>query len=94
MRTRRTSLEIVADILEVIQGGTGSKSSIMRNANLSEALTEKYITMLLGKNLICYKDGSYRLTERGRKILENLREVRRLELRIDELLNSTIAELS
>ncbi|EHP68261.1 putative transcriptional regulator [Metallosphaera yellowstonensis MK1] len=94
MRTRRTSLEIVADILEVIQGGTGSKSSIMRNANLSEALTERYVKLLLSKNLIYYKDGAYKLTDKGVKILENLRELRRLELRLDELLNSTLSELS
>ncbi|AWS00102.1 winged helix-turn-helix domain-containing protein [Metallosphaera hakonensis] len=94
MRTRRTSVEIVADILEVVSTGTGSKSSVMRNANLSEGLTEKYLGMLVSKDLLEFRDGSYRLTEKGRRILQNFREIRKLELRLDELLNSTLAELS
>lgn len=94
MRSRRTSVEIMADILEVVSSGSTSKSSIMKNANLSEGLTEKYLLILKSKGLIQQKDGSFVLTEKGRQILNNFREIRRLELRLDELLNSTLNELS
>ncbi|BCS94063.1 MAG: transcriptional regulator [Metallosphaera javensis (ex Sakai et al. 2022)] len=94
MRSRRTSVEIMADILEVVSSGSTSKSSIMKNANLSEGLTEKYLLILKSKGLIQQKDGSFLLTEKGRQILNNFREIRKLELRLDELLNSTLNELS
>ncbi|WP_320056933.1 winged helix-turn-helix domain-containing protein [Metallosphaera javensis (ex Hofmann et al. 2022)] len=87
-------MEIMADILEVVSSGSTSKSSIMKNANLSEGLTEKYLLILKSKGLIQQKDGSFVLTEKGRQILNNFREIRRLELRLDELLNSTLNELS
>ncbi|ABP95728.1 MULTISPECIES: winged helix-turn-helix domain-containing protein [Metallosphaera] len=94
MRSRRTSIEIIADILEVVSSGSGSKSSIMKNANLSEGLTEKYLSILKDKGLIKQKDSSFVLTEKGQQILSNFREIRKLELRLDELLNSTLNELS
>ncbi|WP_287689427.1 winged helix-turn-helix domain-containing protein [Metallosphaera javensis (ex Sakai et al. 2022)] len=87
-------MEIMADILEVVSSGSTSKSSIMKNANLSEGLTEKYLLILKSKGLIQQKDGSFLLTEKGRQILNNFREIRKLELRLDELLNSTLNELS
>ncbi|MEM4955326.1 MAG: winged helix-turn-helix domain-containing protein, partial [Metallosphaera sp.] len=88
------SIEIIADILEVVSSGSGSKSSIMKNANLSEGLTEKYLSILKDKGLIKQKDSSFVLTEKGQQILSNFREIRKLELRLDELLNSTLNELS
>ncbi|QKQ99239.1 transcriptional regulator [Metallosphaera tengchongensis] len=94
MRTKRTSMEIVADILEVLDSGTGSKSSVMKNANLSENLTEKYLHILMEKDLVKFEKGVYTLTEKGRHVLQNFREIRRLELRLDELLNATLTELS
>ncbi|MEM0071142.1 MAG: winged helix-turn-helix domain-containing protein [Metallosphaera sp.] len=94
MRSRRTSIEIIADILEVVSSGSGSKSSIMKNVNLSEGLTEKYLSILKDKGLIKQKDSSFVLTEKGQQILSNFREIRKLELRLDELLNSTLNELS
>ncbi|AEB94764.1 MAG: winged helix-turn-helix domain-containing protein [Metallosphaera sp.] len=94
MKSRRTSIEIVADILEVVSSGSGSKSSVMKNANLSEGLAGKYLDILRSKGLIDYVEGSYKLTEKGRQMLANFREIRKLELRLNELLNSTISQLS
>ncbi|MEW9491416.1 MAG: winged helix-turn-helix domain-containing protein [Candidatus Aramenus sulfurataquae] len=93
MKYRRDQLDITVDVLEVIDGGMGSKSGIMKNANLSSVLAEKYTSILAEKGLITYKDGRYEITEKGKQVLERLRRIRRLQLEIDELINSVSKEL-
>lgn len=93
MRIKRDQFEIIADVMEVISEGYNSKSAIMKYANLSNTLLEKYIELLQSKGLIDYKDGYYRLTEKGRALLEKLRKIRELHLKLTELLNSVAEEL-
>ncbi|AWR95102.1 winged helix-turn-helix domain-containing protein [Acidianus brierleyi] len=94
MKSKRDQIDIIVDMLEVIDEGMGSKSGIMKNANLSNTITEKYINILKNKGLIDYVDGRYVVTEKGKNILQRLRKLRELEVEIAELFNSVSKELS
>ncbi len=93
MKYRRDQLDIVIDVLEVISGGMGSKSGIMKNANLSSSMAEKYTSILEEKGLITFSNGRYEITEKGRQVLDRLRRIRKLQLEIDELISSVSKEL-
>ncbi|AEE94376.1 winged helix-turn-helix domain-containing protein [Acidianus hospitalis] len=93
MKSKRDQLEIIMDVMEVINDGYGSKSSIMKYANLSNTLLEKYISILTSKGLIKYEDGHYKMTEKGIELLEKLRKIRKLHLELSELINSVSEEL-
>ncbi|BDC17159.1 winged helix-turn-helix domain-containing protein [Acidianus sp. HS-5] len=93
MKSKRDQLEIIMDVMEVISDGYDSKSSIMKYANLSNTLLEKYISVLMSKGLITYEDGHYRVTEKGTALLEKLRKIRKLHLELSELISSISEEL-
>ncbi|ARM77186.1 winged helix-turn-helix domain-containing protein [Acidianus manzaensis] len=93
MRNKRDQLEIIIDMMEVINKGYNSKSAVMKYANLSNTLLEKYIDVLVSKGLIEYSGGYYKLTDRGLQLLEKLRKIRELNLRLAELINSVANDL-
>jgi predicted transcriptional regulator len=94
MKSKRDQIDIIVDVLEVIDEGLGSKSGIMKNANLSNTITEKYIKILKDKGLIDYVEGRYVITEKGKNLLQRLRKLRELEVELAELFNSVSKELS
>lgn len=94
MRIKRSQYEIVTDILVAIKEGYSSKSSLMKNANLSFSILRKYIDYLKEKGYIEEKDNSYVITEKGLEVLERLEKVRKLELQLAELINDLSKELS
>lgn len=79
--------------MEVINDSYGSKSSIMKYADLSNTLLEKYISILTSKGLIKCEDGHYKMTEKGIELLEKLRKIRKLHLDLSKLINSFSEEL-
>ncbi len=93
MRVKRSNTEIVGDILEVIDKGYTKTSSLMKNANLSFTLTKRYVEMMMSSGLIEEHDGEYKMTQKGRRLLENLRRIRSLETELVTLLNSINEEL-
>ena len=76
----RSEEQIVADILASILNGT-RKTRIMYGANLSYALTTKYLRRLLDCGLIQYDDEQkhYLLTNTGRHYLEEYSEYKTIE---------------
>ena len=72
MRTYRSELEIVKDILTIISNKTDvRKTHIMYRANLSYQLLDKYLTKILNTRLAqADEDGFFRLTVDGRSYLE------------------------
>jgi predicted transcriptional regulator len=86
-KSKRNKEEIIADILEVIDNKINRISSIMRNVNLSTSLAKKYLKILMENGLIEEKNGEYILTDKGREVLELLREKRKLEVELALLLN-------
>jgi len=93
MRVKRDQFEIVADILENIKEGNNSKSSLMKNANLSFTILKKYLDYLIEKGYIEEKDSSYIITEKGLSTLERLKKMRQLEFQLAELINELSEEL-
>lgn len=90
---RRNKEEIIADILEAIDNKINRISSIMKNVNLSASLAKKYLKMLIENGLIEEKNGEYILTESGRKVLEQIRDLRKLEVELALILNDLRKEI-
>jgi len=93
MRVKRDQFEIVADILQNIEEGNNSKSSLMKNANLSFTILKKYLGYLIEKGYIEEKGSSYIITEKGLSTLERLKKMRKLEFQLAELINELSEEL-
>lgn len=66
---KRRRIDIVADILDVAVKGA-KKTKIMRNANLSFNILQKYLEDTLGIGFLQLNNRSYETTERGREFLE------------------------
>ena len=81
---RRTSLEIIADMLRL---GEAGKTEIMYSANMSYFQLQKYLNFLLERGLIDKvtlgnPSVTYRVTKKGLKILRNIDAIlEALELR-------------
>jgi len=93
VRVKRDQFEIVADILESVSRGYNSKSSLMKNANLSFTILKKYLDYLKEKGYIEEKGSSFVITEKGLELLERLRRMRELEFQLVELINELSKEL-
>jgi len=93
VRIKRNTVEMVGDILKVLEEGRGRKSAIMRDANLSYEVMEKYLSFLIQRGLVEVEGGTYRLTEKGVKLLQTLDSLRELEAKADELINEIKKEL-
>lgn len=94
MRVKRDQFEIMTDILENISAGYNSKSSLMKNANLSFSILKKYLDLLKERGYIEEKGSSYIITEKGLSTLERLKKMRQLEFQLAELINELSEELS
>ncbi len=87
MERRRSNIEVIADILRL---GEAGKTEIMYSANMSYFQLQKYLTFMLQLNLIDkVKVGNpivtYRVTEKGLKLLRNIDTI----LQLLELRNET-----
>lgn len=91
---RRSREEIIADILEAVDNDINRISSIMRNVNLSASLAKKYLKALTDNGLIVEINGEYKLTEKGRRLLESMRNIRKMEVELITLMNYIKKEIS
>ncbi len=89
---RRSKEDIIVGILDAIDHKINRLSSIMRNVNLNIISAKKYLDYLTEKRMIEEKDGEYMLTDKGRRVLELLREKTKIEIELAMLLNK-IADL-
>lgn len=94
MRVKRDQFEIMTDILENIYEGYNSKSSLMKNANLSFSILKRYLDLMKERGYIEEKGSSYIITEKGLSTLERLKKMRQLEFQLAELINELSEELS
>ena len=74
LERRRSSIEIIADILRL---GEAGKTEIMYSANMSFFQLQKYLNFLLQLKLIDKVTVgnpivTYRVTEKGSKLLQNI----------------------
>jgi predicted transcriptional regulator len=80
MERRRSNIEVIADILRL---GEAGKTEIMYSANMSYFQLQKYLNFLLERNLIDkVKVGNpivtYRVTEKGSKLLRDIDNILQL----------------
>ncbi|MBS7610408.1 hypothetical protein KEJ36_00925 [Candidatus Bathyarchaeota archaeon] len=79
-RRRRNSLEIIAEILEVVQEGA-NKTKVMYSTNLSFKQLENYMKFLLEKGFVerigekTGKGAVYRTTSGGLRFLEAFKDL-------------------
>ena len=77
MERRRSSVEVIADILRLGQAG---KTEIMYSANMSYFQLQKYLNYLLklgliDKIVVSNPSITYRVTEKGLDLLKNIEGV-------------------
>ncbi|AEH60169.1 hypothetical protein Mzhil_0293 [Methanosalsum zhilinae DSM 4017] len=66
---RRSRIDITAEILDTAMNGA-NKTQIVYNANLNFITANKYLDMLMKKNLIKKKGDLYFTTEKGKTFQE------------------------
>jgi len=79
---RRSSIEIIADMLKVGESGAG-KTRLMYNANLSYSQIQKYLGFLLSHGFIDRIEVgnpsvTYQVTESGLKLLELIHDLQEM----------------
>jgi len=81
LKTYRSRLKIVLDILKAIEEGEDRVTRILLYANLSHERLVKYLDELVEKGLIETVEGGgkiYRLTEKGYRFLRELERAEKL----------------
>jgi predicted transcriptional regulator len=67
---RRDKIEIMVGILEVCRDERAKKTKIVYNANLNFHMANKYLDMLIGKELLAKDGNEYRTTDKGCSFVE------------------------
>lgn len=91
MVKNRDNLELAVDILKAACGGSG-KTRIMNSANLSFALLEKYLKIVLDAGLLQLNDSIYEVTEKGQIFIEKHDELKQRHLGAQELARKLFIE--
>ena len=67
---RRTRIEIMKDMLEVVREGEGgvNKTKIVYGANLNFERASRILNWLIGKGLVRSNSDTYKITEKGEEI--------------------------
>ena len=79
---RRYKEATILAILNAIEYKINRKTSIMKYLNLSATSARSYLDYLVKIGVIERNDGEYNLTEKGRRVLELLREKRKIEVEL------------
>ena len=87
---RRDREDIIVGILDAVDHKINKISSIMRNVNLNAISAKKYLDYLMKNKMIVENNGEYALTDKGRRVLELLKEKRKIELELTLLLNDVM----
>jgi predicted transcriptional regulator len=82
VRTKRDRIDIMRDILDNVGKGRNTVSALMKYVGLSALTLRTYLTQMSEKGLIAESDKGYVLTEKGRRVLELLKEATSLESRL------------
>ena len=79
----RDRLSLVAAILEAAGAGS-SKTRVMKVANLSYKLLDKYLAAALSLGFVERSGAKYSLTERGRDFLKRYKQLQDQYLRVEQ----------
>lgn len=75
-RKRRTRLEIIADILEILSTGCRPPTRLATEANLAYDRMMKIVEALIERDLVKEDAGVFCITQNGHKFLEAYRQWR------------------
>ena len=76
---RRSSLDIIARILNVIGKGGKKKTHIMYEANLNWRQLNAYLSLLVARGFITQDDENvYRITEKGERFLSSYKALKNI----------------
>jgi len=85
--TRRSSMEVMCDILEVVSSGTERPTHIINRANVSWKVLNNCLRNLMSRELVSkVNDGKrdiYQLTEKGFSVLHEYKDLRSRLLNAD-----------
>jgi predicted transcriptional regulator len=93
MRAKRDRIDIMREILENIDKGRNSKSALMKYVGLSTVTLTVYLNYLTEKGLIKDEERGYVLTDKGKKVLDLLKEASSLESRLIFIMGELTREL-
>ncbi len=68
-------MEIIFEILKNVDAGITMKTRLMYASNLDWRSFSRYINFLEEEGFIVCVDGSYRLTDKGKLLLQKMKEV-------------------
>ena len=75
-KNRRTKIEVIRDVLEVVRkGGEVKKTEIVYKANLNFGRTTTILKWLIDGGFIELEADRYKITERGEGILRELEKL-------------------
>ncbi len=78
MSNRRSVFDIVASLLEALEGGPCNKTNMLSRANLSSRSSTRYVSLLLRFELAKREDSNhFRITEKGHVFLEEYKKLRK-----------------
>jgi predicted transcriptional regulator len=89
LRSYRSDLDIIADILKVAANGGARKTQILYRANLSYRLLQKYLNDALEARLLRFEDGDkrYVLTSKALQFLSVYKEYAKRNRHVVKQLN-------
>ena len=79
---RKDKEATILAILNAIDYKINRKTSIMKYLNLSATSARDYLDYLVKIGVVERNDGEYKLTDKGRRVLELLREKRKIEVEL------------
>ncbi len=80
-------------MLENVSKGYNSKSTLLKNMGLSASGLNNYLIYAKEKGLIEETERGYELTEKGRKVLELMKEYTKLESKLLLIMEELYKEL-
>jgi predicted transcriptional regulator len=79
---RRSSIQIIADILKLLRLGEVGITEITYTLKMSHEMTQRYLNKLLERGLISRlienRPASYRVTEKGLKLLSEIEKMQEI----------------
>jgi predicted transcriptional regulator len=88
MGNYRGRLDIIADILNVASR-SAKKTQIMYQANLSYKVLQRYLTEIVGAQLVSFEDEKqlFQLTDKGQEFLEAYQKYSKTNKHVEKRLN-------
>ena len=74
-RTRRTSMELIIEILNTCNNCTLNKTKIINKTNLNSKIGSDYINFLINKKYLVHKGDKYQTSEIGKRLLNKINEM-------------------